>query len=194
LQKSFSIIDVISSLFLNVVLKIFITRGGIMMNHTLKLAILIVGAFVITTQATPTIELDSANSTPSATDVSDLNWIGTYTADELEITVFRNAATFTFTDFHIYISNWDLLINEPDVFSEYFDKSVVAAGGATQSHHWYVDYYEGEIPPGDYFQADVSGFPAGTTFKLRATPAPGVFVLVGIGAGLVGWMRRSKAI
>jgi len=165
------------------------------MNHTLKISILIISGFVISAQATPTIELDSANSTPSPTNVSDLNWInGTYTADDLEITVFRNAATFTFTDFHIYISNWDLLINEPDVFSEYFDKSVVAAGGATQSHHWYVDYYEGEIPQGDYFQADVSGFPAGTTFKLRATPAPAAFVLVGFGTGLVGWMRKRGAI
>ena len=165
------------------------------MNHSLKLVILIVGAFVIAAQATPTIELDSADPTPSPTNVTDLNWInGTYTADELDITVFKNAASFSFTDFHIYISNLELLINEPDVFSEYFDKSAVTAGGATQSHHWNVDYYEGSIPPGDYFQADVSGFPAGTTFKVRATPAPGAFVLVGIGAGLVGWIRRRRAI
>ena len=166
-----------------------------MMNHAFKLAILIVGAFVITAQATPTIVLDSADPTPSATNVTDLNWInGTYTADELNITVFKNATSFTFTDFHIYISNWELLINEPDVFSEYYDKSVVAAGGATQSHHWNVEYYEGGIPPGDYFTTDVSGFPAGTTFKVRATPAPGAFVLGGLGAGLVGWMRRRKVI
>lgn len=165
------------------------------MNNTLKLSLLIVGTFVITAQATPTVVLNSADPTLTATDVTDLDWInGTYTADELSNTVFKNATSFTFTDFHIYISNWDLLINEPDVFSDYYDKSLVSAGGATQSHFWNVEYYEGGIPPGDYFQADVSGFPAGTTFKLRATPAPGVFVLVGIGTGLVGWMRRRRAI
>ena len=166
-----------------------------MMNRTLKLALLIISAFVITAQATPTINLDSTTSTPSATNVTDLNWInGTYTADELNITVFKNATTFDFTDFHIYISNWELLISEPDVFSEYFDKSVVAAGGATQSHHWYVDYYEGSIPPEDHFKVTVSGFPAGTTFKVRATPAPGAFILGGLGAGRVGWMRRRRVL
>ena len=169
--------------------------------RTRLMIFLVIFLFPLVLCAVPTVGISEAICGSPLIGVSSPGFIGTqtfgWTSQDLQSAVFKNTSGGKFSDFHIIAVSDNNLINltydiDPGEFFSQEDSYVFKNSSTPNTVS--INFLGGTgIAAGECFKIDLSGFSEGTVFALKATvPTPGSILLCGIGAGMIGFMRRRK--